>query len=174
MRMDIVIREYIEQDFQEIEEFMEKLQDYLVAIDPLRRLRRNAGYNRSYTEGFLRRVKDGNGMIFLAEVEGAAVGLIGGIIEQQSDEELLACVPSTIGEVIELIVDERFRGNDIGALLMKRMERFFVEKQCDTLWVEVFRPNESAHGFYEKCGYHDRMIGMIKPLARENCHKEVT
>ena len=79
-----------------------------------------------------------------------------------------------IGEVIELIVDERLRGNDIGALLMKRMERFFVEKQCDTLWVEVFRPNESAHGFYEKCGYHDRMIGMIKPLARENCHKEVT
>ena len=161
--MDISIREYDKkEDFSIIQVLIEKLLDYLVEIDSMKRLRRGEGYGKSYTERFIKRVEEGNGMIYLAEADGEVIGLIGGIIEKQTPEDLLECVPSKPGRVIELVVDEKYRGRNVGLLLIQKMEEYFLQNGRDTLRIEVLSCNNVAHNFYEKNGYQDRMVDMIK------------
>jgi len=144
--------------------FMENLQDYLIKIDPEKRLRRPASYGDIYVEELLRKVLKDDGKIYLAEKEGVPVGMIAGIIEIPNEIEEIDHFPFKTGNIIELIVDENCRGEKIGLYLMKKMEEYFLSKNCDTLWVDVFTSNQSAHEFYKKYGFRDRSVGMIKTL----------
>ena len=162
--MDIKIRQYKESDWHEVVGLMNKLQDFLINLDPLNIIRRMDGYGESYTKRFLEKVEKNKGAIYIAEIDGCIIGLIGGIIEKQTEEDLLEFAPVKSGRVLEVIVDEKFRGKNIGSLLMKKMEGYFKENNCDIARVEVFNQNHSAHNFYKKFGYEDRMIDAMKKL----------
>lgn len=162
------IRQYNEGDFLIIQKLMEDLQDYLVNIDPRKRTIRKEGYGESYTRRFFQRVKENEGVIYLLEEDHKIIGLIGGLIAKQTPEDLLECVPTKNGRVIELIVEKKYRGQNYGILLMNKMEEYFIEKNCTAFQVEVFEPNKNAHNFYKKCGYVDRMIDMIKINEKES------
>jgi ribosomal protein S18 acetylase RimI-like enzyme len=141
---------------------MENFQDYLVEIDSMKRTRRMPKYGVGYVGGLLRKINNNDGVIYLAEHEGQIIGLIGALIETQSEDDLLECVPSKGGRILELYVERRYRGQNIGKSLMKRTEEYLKEHQCDVLRIEVFGPNVKAHKFYKKLGYQDRIIDMIK------------
>ena len=66
--------------------------------------------------------------------------------------------------MIELYLEEGSRGKGIGTRLMKMMEEYFRQNNCDVSKVEVFAPNIKAHNFYRELGYQDRAIDMTKIL----------
>ena len=133
-KMKVTIREYRFADRTEFIRLMEELQDYLVSIDDLKRERRMPEYGESYTERTLQNVTKNNGIIYVAESEGRVVGLVVGIIPEQTKEELLERVPFKRGVVLELIVEKEYRGKGIGLMLMESIEGLFQTEQLQRFW----------------------------------------
>jgi|WetSurMetagenome_2_1015567.scaffolds.fasta_scaffold349426_2 ribosomal protein S18 acetylase RimI-like enzyme len=163
--MEIKIRKFEDRDFSAAAEFMNKLQDYLIPLDPLHRLVRNEGYGEAYAKSLLDKIAKNRGVIYLAEAGDKPVGLAAGIIEDASPEDAWGSIPSKSGRIIELIVDEKQRGQNIGKELMVEIEKYLIDNGCDVIRVEVFEPNKTAHDFYKKLGYNDRVIDLIKKVV---------
>jgi ribosomal-protein-alanine N-acetyltransferase len=58
-----------------------------------------------------------------------------------------------VGYMVTLDVDERFRRQGVGQLLIEEMERQAAKAKCAALWLHVFEGNEAAIRFYERAGY---------------------
>lgn len=163
--MTIKIREYTQRDKTVLEKSYGKLQDYLVEIDPLKRLRREVGYVEYNVDKLLKLISSNEGIIFIAEDNGLFCGFITGFIMKQSKENLLEVVPTRLGEILDLYVAEEYRGKHIGSELMNKMETYLKEKGCDSIWINVSAFNENAHKFYSSYGYSNREIGLIKTIV---------
>ena len=162
--MKIRFKEYQKNDFKDLDHCMIQLQDFVVKIDPLKRLRRAPKYSPQYSENILEKVAKYDGIIFLVYDDKKIVGCIVGIIEKQSEKNLLECVPTQAGRIVELFVSSKYRNLGIGKKLMLKMETYMRKKKCDLICVEVFEPNKAAHNFYCKFDFQDRAIDMIKLL----------
>ena len=162
--MPFSIRKYNETDRPELLRLMEELQDYVTGVDPLKRVERREGFGEAYTEWLLGVIAEADGVIYLAERDGKIVGCSAGIMPKQPLHDVLAGVPSKFGRVQEMYVDEKFRGEGIGKVLIEKCEVYFKQNGCDVALVEVFAPNKSAYEFYRACGYADRDINLMKKL----------
>lgn len=163
--MTIRFKKYEESNFSDLVECMEKLQDFLVKIDPLRRERRLAGYGNRHTNNLTRKVNMHGGLILLAyDKKGKVVGFIAGALEKQTRDNLLAVVPTKFGRILELFVHENYRNRGIGKELMNRVENYFRRNGCSVIKAEVFEPNKGAYNFYRTLDYQDRTVDMIKLL----------
>lgn len=143
---------------------MERLHDHIVNVDPLKRVIRAPEFGELYTRWLLELIRENDGVIYFAEKDGKVIGCSAGFIPSQSPHEVAGGVPSKYGRVQEMYVDERYRGEGIGKLLMEKLESYFREKQCDVSLVEVFASNKSAYEFYKICSYADRDINLMKKL----------
>ena len=47
---------------------------------------------------------------------------------------------------------------------MDKMEQYFISVGCEYISIEVFAYNDNAISFYNKKGYHTRMLDMIKKI----------
>lgn len=162
--MNITIKKYQPSDSKAFDHCMVQLMDYIAAIDPLKRARRSPDYSPQYTKMVIQKIKKYDGAIFLAFDEETVIGCIAGIIEKQSKKDLLECVPTKAGRILELYVAESHRQHGIGKMLTEKMEFYFREKKCDLIRVDVFSPNKVALKFYEALQYQERMRDMIKLL----------
>lgn len=161
------IREYQRSDRTEFAKLLEQLLDYIASIDDLKRIRRMPGFGASYTRRTLRKVDRKDGIIYVAELDAELVGVVVGIVPEQTKEDQLEHVPSKGGEVLELVVKAGYRGRGVGTMLMNKMEEYFKEKNCNASGVGVFFPNKDAHRLYSKLGYEDRGIYMTKDLQEQ-------
>lgn len=89
------------------------------------------------------------------------VGLIVGLINNDETERYDFKAPKR-GRITELIVDKEYRGKQIGKQLLAEMNKYLKSIGCEKILIAVFGYNESAIEFYEKNGYHIRMIDMIE------------
>lgn len=162
--MEVEIREYRGSDRASFIRLMEESQDYLVSIDGLKRMRRMPEYGESYTERTLQSVAKNDGKVYVAEIRGRIVGLVVGIVDEQTREELLEMVPLRRGVVVELIVESGYRKKGIGTLLMEKIEGYFRQRGCNVSGLDVFPQNKNAYRLYSGLGYRDRNIRMTKNL----------
>jgi len=162
--MAFTFRSYRSTDFKDFVHCMVQLQEFLVGIDPLKRLRKGPRFGVKYAQSVLEKVEKHEGAIFLAYETGKVVGCVAGIVEKQSAQSSLMCVPTRGGRVLELMVLKEYRGSGVGKRLMQKMERYLREKKCDVIRIEVFVPNQNAHDFYRAMGYWDRMLDVMKVL----------
>ena len=143
---------------------MERLQDYIVSVDPLKRVLREPRFGELYTNWLLEVMREQKGIIYFAEAEGKIVGCVSGMLPPPSLHEQAGGIPSKHGRVQELYVDDKYRERGIGRALMKKMEDYFHKNGCDAVCVEVFAPNENAQEFYKSCGYFERDISLMKRI----------
>ncbi|MFA7301430.1 MAG: GNAT family N-acetyltransferase [Candidatus Shapirobacteria bacterium] len=161
--MNITIREYQENDKERIKLWIEQLHDYLVKLDPDYRLRRLPEYGQVFTDELFDFIEDGNGKIFIAMDDDLPIGFSAGAIDKQSNKNLLEVVPSTLGVISDVFVNENYRGQGIGKQLLNKLEDYLKSIGCDSLWLNVVSFNP-AHQVYSKLGFHDREIGMFKKI----------
>jgi ribosomal protein S18 acetylase RimI-like enzyme len=162
--VDIVIREYQEKDRELLQLLIEKLMDCVVTTDLIKRIRRMEGFGDIQTEKVLKKIKENNGKIFFAEMDGVVIGYISGFSKKQSKENLLEVIPTKLGVIDDLYIGGEHRGKHVGTTLMQKMEEYFKSVDCDSIWIEVFVPNKIAHDYYKKLGFMDREVGMLKKL----------
>ena len=139
-------------------------QDYLVALDPYHRLRRLPGYGEHILAADLALVAEKDGLFALALDGDRVLRFIVAIIERVSPEGLLSVVPTMPGRILELYVDEPYRGQGVATRLMQQAEKYLREQGCDALKVSVFAPNAPARHLYEKFGYEPREIDNFKKV----------
>jgi len=163
--MDLIIREYQEGDRELLQSLVEKLMDFVVDIDPVRRIRRMKKFGEVNTLKLLKKINENVGKIYFAKLDGKVIGYVAGFCPKQSKENLLEVIPTKLGVIDDLYIDERFRGKGVGKILMEKMEKYFKSMDCDSIWIEVFAPNKKAHDYYKKLGFVDREIGMLKRLV---------
>jgi ribosomal protein S18 acetylase RimI-like enzyme len=162
--MEFMFREYTDEDKPQLLELTKKLAAFGKTLDPIKRIQNSPGFAEMDLDKTLQDVKKYQGKIWLAEENSEIVGFIIGVIWEQSEKNKLEIGPHVLGEVLDLFVEESHRGNGMGTKMLTMMQDYFKEKGCDSMWVHMFAPNKDAHGVYEKFGFTDRSIGMLKTI----------
>lgn len=159
-----MIVEYNEKYNEQIKELLIELQNYLIDIDDWHTQVMVPEYKEKYFELDMEKVKMQNGKIFLSIEDELVNGLIVGVVETVDEVDKLTndCVKT--GEVLELIVSKKNRGNGVGKILLNKMEDYFKNIGCIRTNIEVFGPNVSGLKFYEKNGYVVRDMIVSKKL----------
>lgn len=159
-----MIVEYNEKYNEQIKELLTELQNYLIDIDDWHTQVMVPEYKEKYFELDMEKVKMQNGKIFLSIEDELVNGLIVGVVETVDEVDKLTndCVKT--GEVLELIVSKKNRGNGVGKILLNKMEDYFKNIGCIRTNIEVFGPNVSGLKFYEKNGYVVRDMIVSKKL----------
>ena len=158
-----MIIEYDKKYDEEIKNLLEELQVYIANID-------EEGYNivtPSYKEKYfiktMEEVKQYEGKILLYKDDDKITGLIIGLINNEEESTYEFESPKR-GRITELIVSHYSRSKGTGSKLLTAMEEYLKSVGCKDILLGVFAYNEKACSFYEKHGYHNRMIDMTKTL----------
>lgn len=160
--MEIV--EYSDKYLEDVKDLLVELEEYIISIDKDELDQLHPEYRDKMAILDLEEVREWNGKCYLAIENDKAVGLIMGIIPGYEEFDYLDYKCPKRGEITELVVSKNIRSKGIGRELMKVMEDYFKENNCEYVLVDVFAYNEKAINFYEKSGYHPRMLVDIKKL----------
>jgi ribosomal protein S18 acetylase RimI-like enzyme len=145
-------------------ELLEEFYQYLIHIDPLKRLLIKPGYGEAELKKILAEIEAKEGVFYIAVINNEIAGFVTATITRQTPEDLLGVIPSSIGRVTNLYVSALNRQKGLGTTLLQKAEEYVKSKGCDVINVEVFAPNEPAQSFYAKLGYQPRKIDQIKKL----------
>lgn len=162
--MSTTIRPFEERDRPQLATMFDDFQDHLVALDRRGLLRRESDYGARYLALALEEVVEGEGAFVVLTEGERIVGFVAGIVEKQSERDLLDQLPSRKGRVTELYLEADYRQRGFGKKLLTRMEQLLQEKGCDTVWIEVLADNPVAHEFYQRQGYQNRFVDLVKKL----------
>ena len=158
-----MIIEYDKKYDEEIKNLLVELQEYIQSIDIERYNRVTKEYREKNFEMVLDNVSKNKGKILLYEENEKILGLVIGIINNEEEETYDFKAPRR-GKITDLVVSKNTRNNGIGSILLKEMEDYLKSVGCKDILLDVFGYNEKAFSFYEKNGYHTRLIEMTKKL----------
>lgn len=158
------IVEYSDKYLEDVRDLLVELEEYIVSIDKDELDQLHPEYREKMAILDLDEVRAWNGKCYLAIEDDKAIGLIMGIIPGYDEYDYLDYKCPKRGEITELVVSNKVRSKGIGRELMKVMEDYFKENNCEYVLVDVFAYNDKAINFYEKSGYHSRMLVDIKKL----------
>ena len=164
--MNITIRDYQETDFDKILPLANHFQDYLIALDDMGRLRREEEFAEKYLQASLQEIEQKGGKFYVACDGEKIIGGIIGVHEENSPQVTVEQGERKCGRVTELYVEEEYRGQKIGKMLMEKIENYFRETNYDDISIEVLFPNTNAREFYQAQGYKERSIEMLKELKK--------
>ncbi len=158
-----MIVEYDESYNENIKDLLVELQNHIVNIDKEKYNIITDQYRDLYFNKTMDEIKKFEGKIFLYKESDEIVGLIIGLINNEDTSEYDFKVPKR-GRVSELIVSQKIRSKGIGKQLLDRLTQHFEEVGCKAVLIDVFGYNEKAISFYEKNGYHTRLVEMIRTM----------
>lgn len=147
---------------EEIKNLFVELQEYIVKLDKEGFNILTPDYREKYFVKTMDEIKSSNGKMFLFEENGKIVGLIVGLISEEIFEYDFHAPKR--GRITELIVSKNCRAKGYGKILLNTMENFFKVQGCKNIIIEVFGYNEHAISFYERNGYHTRVIDTTKNI----------
>lgn len=96
-------------------------------------------------------------LVYVAKLEGAVVGYVVLRILEKSGNGIVA---SRHLQIDSICVDEALRGHGIGKAMVADVRALARVFRCDCLSLKVHPENDDAVGFYQKCGFRIRTIGM--------------
>ena len=158
------IIEYEEKYLEDVKDLLVELEEYILSIDKDNLDQLHPQYRDKMAILDLEEVEKYSGKCYLAIENEKAIGLIMGYIIEYDEYDYLDYKCPKSGEISELIVTKKIRSTGVGKLLMSKMEEYFKSMDCEYIHVDVFGYNESGINFYEKRGYHARMLNMIKKI----------
>lgn len=159
-----MIIEYEDKYLEDVRDLLVELEEYIVSIDEDNLDIVSADYREKMALVDLEKIKNNNGKCYLYIDNKNVVGLIMGIIPKYDENDYLDYKCPKKGEVTELIIKKEYRNHNIGKILLNEIEEYFRENKCEYSFIDVFAYNKSGINFYDKNGYHSRMIIDIKKL----------
>ncbi len=145
---------------EDIKNLLLELQEHIESIDKEGYNIVGNNYKEKYFKTTMEEINKYEGKIFLYKEENKIVGLVVGLINNDVEETYEFKAPKR-GRISELIVSKNIRSKGIGSKLLHKMEKYLKENGCEKILIGVFAYNDKAINFYEKNGYHTRMIDMI-------------
>ena len=158
------IIEYEEKYLEDVKDLLVELEEYILTIDKDNLDQLHPEYRDKMAILDLKEVEENNGKCYLAIENEKAVGVIMGIVGTYDQYDYLDYKCPKRGEITELIVSKNIRSKGLGQQLMQKMEEYFKSIGCEYVFIDVFAYNDLAINFYNKQGYHPRMLIDIKKL----------
>lgn len=158
-----MIIEYNSQYDEDVKDLLVELQEYIASIDEEKYNVLTEDYREEYFNKTIEEVQKYKGKILLYSENKKIVGLIVGLINNEEISTYDFKAPKR-GRITELIVTKNCRGKDYGKRLLDFMEKYLIANGCKDILIGVFGYNEKAIKFYEKNGYHTRLIDMTKKM----------
>lgn len=156
-----MIIEYDKRYAENVKDLLVELQEHIQGMDIEGYNILTKDYRKLYFQKVLAEVNKCNGKILLYEENDKIVGLIVGLINNNKEETYEFKAPRR-GRITELVVSKTIRSKGIGTILLKAMEDYLKTIGCEDILLGVFAYNKKAIDFYERNGYHMRMIDMTK------------
>ena len=134
------------------------------AFDPLRFMPPGVDPESGYAWFLGTQLAEADALVLVAEHDGVVVGYPIAAIEPRSWKELR----DEAGFVHDVMVDERFRGQRIGTLLMDEASAWFAERGMPRVVLWTAERNPSAQRLFARLGFRRTMIEMTRELAQES------
>ena len=160
--MEII--EYSEKYLEDCKDLLVELEEYILTLDEDKLDTLHPDYRDKMFLNDYDEVKNNDGKVYLAIENDKAIGLIMGVIVKYDDNDYLDYICPKAGDIIELVVSSKARGNNIGTKLMETMENYFKSVGCKWIHVDVFSYNIRGLNFYKRNGYHTRMDQMVNKV----------
>ena len=161
-----MIIEYNSKYNEEIKDLLVELQEHIVNIDKLKYNIITDKYREDYFKETMNEVTKYQGKIYLYQEDNRIIALIIGLINNEEEHQSGFTCPKR-GRITELVVSKNTRSKGIGTLLLNKMTEYLKNENCKDILIGVFGYNEQAIKFYEKNGYHTRMIEMTKKIEED-------
>ena len=116
----------------------------------------------AYYLALLDRIARQEGRLLAAAAEAGVVGMLGLIV--QEDQVFVRADLRRHGYVSDLVVEEAWRGQGVGRLLIGEAERLTREKGLKRLVIGVMAGNAGAERLYGELGFSLYAKAMMKPL----------
>jgi diamine N-acetyltransferase len=158
--MRVAVRAATIQDYDALCEIIAEVDALHVAPYPdMFRLAPGPARERAYVEALL---ADESVGLFVAEVDGKAVGLIHLIAREVPQHPLL--VPRRYVAIEDISVRAGYRRAGIGRTLMAHAEDWARARGIPSIELNVYEFNDGARAFYEELGYRTLSRRMRKKL----------
>lgn len=95
---------------------------------------------------------------FVAEASGNLVAMAGACLNHYYEKN------GVYGHLIALIVDEKWRGQGLGAALVEKVEQWVKEQGAVSIMINSGFLRRDAHRFYERLGYNKTGVRFAKTL----------
>lgn len=160
----MLVREYLDSDFESVVGLMTALQSYFKEIDIYGE--KVDFENRESTEKYINQafedVAKMNGKVFVAESDDKVIGFVQGIISEHKDDAMhnLTHAKGNAGWIGLLFVDSNYRSKGIAQSLLEKMKDYFKQKGCSSMRLKVDSNNKLAINVYEKYGFTPRDLEM--------------
>lgn len=160
--MEII--EYNDKYLEDVKDLLVELEEYIISIDEDNLDQLHEEYRDKMAILDLKEVSDNCGKCYLMVENNKAVGLIMGYVRAYDKYDYLDYKCPRCGEISELIVSKNARSKGAGQQLIRKMEEYFKQINCEYILIDVFAYNKNAIKFYEKSGYHPRGLIDIKKI----------
>ena len=144
-----MIIEYNEKYKEEVKNLLVELQEYIVSIDKEKYNIITKEYRDIYFNKTMEDINKYEGKMYLYKDNNKIIGLIVGLINNLEECTYDFKCPKR-GRITELVVSKHHRKD------------YLKSVECKDILLGVFAYNENAIKFYEKNGYHIRMLDMTK------------
>ena len=111
---------------------------------------------------FERRLQTEEDLIYIVEVDGAAVGYASCKYTIPGENPYVQAAPRL--HIDQAGVEEEFRGKGIGTALVAHVEEVARERGIDSVTLGVYGRNQDALRLYERLGFTIESVRMIKNL----------
>lgn len=162
--MAITFRKYDHSDRETVVVLMSDFNQYIQSIDDKHRTDYKQGSSEYFVDKMVAKSIEKRGCIYLACDNDKIIGFVSGHVTEQDEDEKMETVFAIPGVVGELFVSTEYRGQKVGKQLLKMIEIYLKENGCTIVRFPVFAPNKNARKFYEKSGYSERLIYVMKEL----------
>lgn len=146
---------------EEVKSLLMELQEYIVEIDQEHYNVVGKDYKEKSFQKELEEVEKMDGKILLYQINEKIVGCVVGFVNNEEINCYDFKAPKR-GRIYDLVVSKEYRLKGYGTILLKAMENYLKSIGCMDILLGVFGYNDSAIRFYEKNGYHTRMVEMTK------------
>ena len=160
------IIEHEDKYLEDVKDLLVELEEYIVSIDKDILDQLHPEYREKMAIKDLEEVENNNGKCYIAIENDKAVGLIMGTIIKFDEYDYLDYKCPKEGKITELVISKDVRSKGIGNMLISKMEDYFKSVGCEYVLVDVFAYNENAIKFYDRNGYHSRMLTNIKKIKK--------
>ena len=133
--MEIV--EYEEKYLEDVRDLLVELEEYIVSIDKDGLDRVHFEYREKMALLDLEEVKNNKGKCYLMLDGNSVVGLIMGYVREYDKYDYLDYKCPRCGEISELIVSKNARSKGAGQQLIRKMEEYFKQINCEYILIDV-------------------------------------
>ena len=159
---DIEIRPACPADRATLLGFLAAFQDYECGLHPNRRP--GAEVAESSLAEMEREAAANDGAVFMAEIDGEAIGFVC-CYADHDDDEMIHEEARPHGYVSDIFVAAAHRGRGVGAALLAAAEDHLAGLGFSRVRLSVMAANTEARALYEKRGYRAYDVIYEKPLG---------